>query len=75
MTAITQQQLLRARELANILHTYYRHVWRMEAAGKLPKPVSIGGSKRFFMLHIKLFLECGCDMDAYKARKESNNAR
>jgi len=75
MTAITQQQLLRARELANILHTSYRHVWRMEAAGKLPKPVSIGGSKRFLTSDVNIFLECGCDMDARKARKESNNAR
>jgi hypothetical protein len=43
--------------------------------GKLPKPVSIGGSRRFFMLHIKLFLECGCDMAAYKVRKETINAK
>jgi hypothetical protein len=44
------------------------------SAGKLPKPISIGGSKRFLMSDVNLFLECNADMVAFKARKENQNA-
>ena len=60
-----------ARELAERLSLSPRTVWRLLSANELPTPVSIGGSKRFILSDIDLFLECGCDMAVYKARREA----
>ena len=57
--------------LAKMLSISPRTAWRLLSAGKLPKPVSLGGSKKFLMSDVNLFLECCCDMDEFKARKES----
>lgn len=64
-----------AKELAEKLSISPRTVWRLLAENKLPKPVSIGGSKRFLMSDVNLFMECGCDMDAYRARTDKKNAK
>lgn len=61
-----------AKELAAMLSLSTRTVWRLLSAGKLPKPLSIGGSKRFLMSDINLFLESGCDIAVYKARKNGD---
>jgi len=65
-----QALAISAKELAGMLSLSPRTVWRLLSAGKLPKPVSIGGSKRFRMSDVNLFLECDCDISAYLARKE-----
>ena len=61
-----------AKELAAMLSLSTRTVWRLLSAGKLPKPLSIGGSKRFLMSDITLFLDCNCDIAVYKARKNGD---
>lgn len=66
-------QLLSAKTLAKLLSLSPRTVWRLLSANKLPKPVSIGGSKRFRMSDVKLFLECDCDISVYLARKDEEN--
>lgn len=58
--------------LAKMLSISPRTVWRLLSAGKLPKPVSLGGSKRFLMSDVTLFLECKCDMAEFQARKKIN---
>jgi excisionase family DNA binding protein len=40
-------QLLSAKELAEILSLSVRTIWRLRSAGKLPKPLVIGGSIRW----------------------------
>ncbi len=71
--SITNQNcvLVSCKTLAKMLSISPRTAWRLLSAGKLPKPVSLGGSKRFLMSDIKLFLECGCDMSTFKARTEA----
>ena len=59
--------------LANMLSISTRTAWRLLSAGKLPKPISIGGSKRWKMSDISLFLDCNGDMAAFQARKDSNS--
>lgn len=65
-----QALAISAKELAERLSLSTRTVWRLLSAGKLPKPVSIGGSKRFRMSDVNMFLECDCDISVYLARKE-----
>ena len=76
-TVLPKKQTLAisAREFAGLLSLSPRTVWRLLSAGKLPRPVSIGGSKRFLRSDVNLFLECDCDMALYQARKESHNVK
>lgn len=52
--------LINANDLAEMLSISVRHIWRMKAAGKLPKTVKVGGCVRWLLSDIKLFLETGC---------------
>ena len=71
--AIPKQSCVLAscKTLAKILSLSPRTIWRLLSAGKLPKPVSLGGSKRWRTSDINLFLACDCDMQRFEARKEA----
>ena len=68
---LEQVLAISAKELAEKLSLSPRTIWRLLSAGKLPKPASIGGSRRFLMSDVNLFMECNCDMTLYQARKEA----
>ena len=74
---ITKQNcvLIPCKTLAIMLSISPRTAWRLLSANKLPKPISLGGSKRFLRSDIDLFLGCGCDMATFKERKEVENAK
>ncbi len=72
--ALEQVIAISAKGLAEKLSLSTRTVWRLLSAGKLPKPASIGGSKRFLMSDVNLFMECDCDMALYQRRKEQRCA-
>lgn len=60
-----------ARELAEMLDVSLRQVWRLNAAGKLPKPIRLGGSVRWKRAEIQNWFEAGCpDRKTWEARKE-----
>ncbi|MFC1739710.1 helix-turn-helix transcriptional regulator [Planctomycetota bacterium] len=53
-------QLLSAKQLAKMLSLSPRTVWRLLSAGKLPKPIQIGGSVRWELeREIKPWLQAG----------------
>ena len=56
----SQPLLLSASELATLLGISGRTVWRLDASGKLPKAVRIGGAKRWRRLEIEAFVNAGC---------------
>jgi len=59
-----------ARELADLLGISMRQVWRLNSAGKLPRPVRIGGSVRWNRQEIMDWFEAGCpDRKTWDARK------
>jgi prophage regulatory protein len=59
-----------AKELATLLRIGLRTVRTMDAAGKLPKPVRIGGSVRWSLEEIKSWLAAGApDRDEWEARR------
>lgn len=65
-----ETRAISAKELAGLLSLSSRAIWRLVSAGRLPRMVSIGGSKRFLMSDVNLLLECNCDMAVYQARRE-----
>lgn len=66
-----QTQLATAKEVAGMLGISPRTVFRLRSSGRLPKPVSIGGSIRWKLSDIQLFIECDCDMSSFEARREA----
>lgn len=63
-----------ARELAEMLDVSLRQIWRLNASGKLPKPVRIGGSVRWNRQEVVDWFEAGCpDRRTWEARKETRS--
>lgn len=69
-TIIEQDCLISCKRLAQMLSVSTRTAWRLLSAGRIPKPLSIGGSKRWRMSDISLFLDCSGDMALFQARRE-----
>ena len=67
-----QQPLaISARQLAAMLGVSIRQVWRLNETGKLPKPLWLGGSRKWLRKEIEAFLEAGCpDRESWEIMKE-----
>ena len=72
---LEQDCLISCKQLARMLSTSTRTAWRLLSAGKLPKPISIGGSKRWKISDINLFLECDGEMAAFQAKQKVQQER
>ncbi len=60
-----------ARELSEMLSVSLRQVWRLNSAGKLPKPIRLGGSVRWNREEIQRWFETGCpDRKTWEAMRE-----
>lgn len=57
MNAITGDRLLSARDTAAFLGCSVATVWRRAAAGKLPKPIKLDGTTRWFESEIHNVVE------------------
>ncbi|MHC4130485.1 MAG: helix-turn-helix transcriptional regulator [Planctomycetota bacterium] len=66
-------QLLSAKQLAKMVSLSSRTVFRLRSSQRLPFPVCVGGSVRWRLSDIELFLDCNCNMDQFNIRKESEN--
>jgi predicted DNA-binding transcriptional regulator AlpA len=61
-----------ARELAEMLNVSLRQVWRLNSAGKLPKPIRLGGSVRWNRQEITDWFGAGCpDRQTWEATREA----
>ncbi|MBW3598151.1 MAG: helix-turn-helix domain-containing protein [Planctomycetes bacterium] len=58
--AAAQPLLISAPQLATLLSVSERTVWRLQAAGKLPRPVKIGGQKRWRRSEVDRWIAAGC---------------
>jgi excisionase family DNA binding protein len=59
-----------ARELAELLNVSLRQVWRLNSAGKLPKPIRLGGSVRWNRQEVMDWFGAGCpDRQAWEATR------
>jgi prophage regulatory protein len=62
-----------ARELAAMLDVSLRQVWRLNASGKLPRPVRLGGSVRWSRQEILDWFSQQCpDRQRWEAMKEAS---
>jgi len=62
---------LSATEFGDKLGVSPRHIWRLHATGKLPKPIRLGKSVRWLVNEINEWLEAGApDRRTWEAMKE-----
>ncbi len=67
----SQSIAISAKQLSQLLGVSLRQIWRLNATGKLPQPVRLGGSVRWNRAEIKQWFESGCpDCLTWEARKE-----
>ena len=69
------EKLLSASGVGQILNCSKRSVYRYAYSARIPAPVRLSGSTKWKSSDISLFLDCDCDMDEFKARKEAENAK
>jgi excisionase family DNA binding protein len=70
MSAIENGQqplLITVDQVAKLLSVSIRTVWRLKSAGKLPKPVEVGGSVRWNIEAVKQWIDAGCPAVKTKA--------
>lgn len=69
-------KLVSAKELADILSTSVRSIWRYRAAGKLPGTVPVGSSIRWRVSDIALWISSDCcDRKAFEVLKGMKNVQ
>jgi excisionase family DNA binding protein len=54
------ERLLRVGEVAQLCGLSARSVWRLADCGKLPRPLAIGGSRRWKESDLRAWLAAGC---------------
>jgi prophage regulatory protein len=68
---VAQALAVSARELSEMLNVSLRQVWRLSSAGKLPKPIRLGGSVRWNRQEVTDWFEAGCpDRKVWEAMRE-----
>jgi predicted DNA-binding transcriptional regulator AlpA len=63
------EMALPAKTVGEMLSLSKRQIFRLNSCGKIPKPIRIGGSVRWRLSDIKLFLQCNGDMVEFNAQK------
>jgi prophage regulatory protein len=60
-----------ARDLAKLLGISLRQCWRLNSAGRLPRPIRLGGSVRWKRAEVQQWFEAGCpERKVWDAMKE-----
>ena len=68
----TTDKLITAKELATMLSTSVRSVWRYRSSGRLPKAVQIAGAIRWRRSDIEKWISMSCpSREEFEARKEA----
>ena len=62
-------ELLTVKEVAGCLKVSSRQVWKLIASGRLPQPMRLGRSVRWRGDDLSMFVENGCNMEAFNAER------
>ena len=57
---VLEPLLITAGQLAGLLQVSTRTLWRMSSAGRLPKPIRVGGIVRWRLEEVERWIEAGC---------------
>lgn len=69
---MTENQLLTAKQVGLMLALSKRQIFRLNASGKLPRPVRIGGAVRWKLADIIRWQELDCpDRKTFEARQKA----
>ena len=69
-----ENQLLTAKQLGLMLALSQRTIFRLTAAGKLPRPIRIGGAVRWKLTDVTRWQDLNCpDRKEFDARTQSPN--
>ena len=64
-------RLMNVEEVGKMLNLSKRQIFRLNASGKIPAPLKIGGAVRWPKNDIESWIDMGCpDRSEFKARKE-----
>ena len=65
-----QPLLIDAKAVGALLGRCERTVWRDDVAGRIPRPILLGGSKRWNLRELKRWVQAGCpSRNAWEARR------
>ena len=69
-------QLLTAKDAAKLCRLSKRSWFRLSSAGRIPKPVRIGGSVRWRQSDVELWLSMNCpDRKTFEAMQQTGGAK
>ena len=72
----SQSIAISAKQLSRLLGVSLRQVWRLNATGKLPRPIRIGGSVRWNRAEVLRWFDAGCpDRQAWESMEEVEEVR
>ena len=69
---MTENQLLTAKQVGLMLALSKRQIFRLNSAGRLPRPLKIGGAVRWKLVDIALWQDLNCpDRAAFEAQQKA----
>lgn len=74
LRATPADRLLTAKQVAILLAVSERTVWRLDSAGKLPRPVRLGGSVRWRSYETHLWMAAGDSAASSRVQLEAKKA-
>ena len=60
-------ELINAKEVADMLNCSTRQVWKLMASGRLPQCLRLGRSVKWRLSDIQMFIRIGCNMAAFQS--------
>lgn len=63
-------RLLDVAAVARLLGVSARHVWRLADGGRMPRPLRLGGARRWDRLTVEDWIRAGCPADAGAGRRQ-----
>ena len=71
----TERLALSAREVAELLGVSQRHVWKLMASGRIPKPFRLGRAVRWNYALLRRWCDAGCpSVDQFEASCAADKA-
>ena len=70
----SERLALPAAEVAKLLGISQRHLWSLNSSGRLPNPLRLGRSARWFLPELRAWLAAGApERSKWEAMKDGNN--